>query len=105
MGRGRHRPVSNIPNYDGRPVGRAGTWNWVDGLSRVWSDCYPGLQQLPPPLEKAMPLQLIADSGWQLFAMAAFALALVFVFFLVIRQNRKDFEEIEAWLAEERLNS
>ena len=31
--------------------------------------------------------------------------ALVFVFFLVIRQNRKDFEEIEAWLAEERLNS
>ncbi len=52
-----------------------------------------------------MPLQLIADSGWQLFAMAVFALALVFVFFLVIRQNRKDFEEIEAWLAEEKLNS
>ena len=52
-----------------------------------------------------MPLQLVAGSGWPLFALLAFALALVFVFFLVIRQNRKDFEEIEAWLAEERLNS
>lgn len=51
-----------------------------------------------------MPIQL-AVSGWQLFAMVAFVLALVFVFFLVIRQNRKDFEEIEAWLAEERLKS
>ncbi|MBN8463459.1 MAG: hypothetical protein J0M01_11705 [Dechloromonas sp.] len=52
-----------------------------------------------------MPLQMIAGSGWQLLAIAAFALALAFVFFLIIRQNRKDFEEIEAWLAEERLNS
>jgi len=52
-----------------------------------------------------MPLQMIAESGWQLFAMVAFVLALVLVFFLVIHQNRKDFEEIEAWLAEERLNS
>jgi preprotein translocase subunit YajC len=52
-----------------------------------------------------MPLQLIAGSGWQLFAIVAFALALAFVFFLVIRQNRKDFEEIEAWLAEEKLKS
>ena len=52
-----------------------------------------------------MALHLIANSGWQLFAMVAFVLALVFVFFLVIRQNRKDFEEIEAWLAEEKLNS
>jgi len=51
-----------------------------------------------------MPLQL-AVSGWQLFAVVAFDLALVFVFFLIIRQNRKDFEEIEAWLAEEKLNS
>jgi len=48
---------------------------------------------------------MIAGSGWQLLAIAAFALALAFVFFLIIRQNRKDFEEIEAWLAEERLNS
>ena len=105
MGQGRHRPVSNIPNYDGRPVGRAGTWNWIEGLRPLRADWRPSLQQLPPPLEKAMPPQLIADSGWQLFAMAVFALALVFVFFLVIRQNRKDFEEIEAWLAEEKLNS
>ncbi len=52
-----------------------------------------------------MTLHLIAGSGWQLFAMVVFALALLFVFFLIIRQNRKDFEEIEAWLAEERLNS
>ena len=51
-----------------------------------------------------MPLQL-AVSGWQLFAMVAFDLALVFVFFLIIRQNRKDFEDIEAWLAEEKLKS
>jgi hypothetical protein len=51
-----------------------------------------------------MPLQL-AVSGWQLFAVVAFDLALVFVFFLIIRQNRKDFEEIEAWLAEEKLKS
>ena len=52
-----------------------------------------------------MPFQLIADSGWQLVAMAVFARALVCVFVLVSRQNRKDFEELEAWLAEERLNS
>mgnify|MGYP003396384619 CR=1 FL=1 len=51
-----------------------------------------------------MPLQL-AVSGWQLFAVVAFDLALVFVFFLIIRQNRKDFEDIEAWLAEEKLKS
>lgn len=51
-----------------------------------------------------MPPQLVV-SGWQLFAVVAFDLALVFVFFLIIRQNRKDFEEIEAWLAEEKLNS
>jgi hypothetical protein len=57
------------------------------------------------PQEKAMPLQLIAGSGWQLLAIVAFGLALAFVFFLVIRQNRKDFEEIEAWLAEEKLKS
>jgi hypothetical protein len=64
-----------------------------------------GCSNCNPPQEKAMPLQLIAGSGWQLFAMVAFVLALVFVFFLVIRQNRKDFEEIEAWLAEEKLKS
>lgn len=52
-----------------------------------------------------MSIHLIAGSGWQLFAILVSALALVFVFFLIIRQNRKDFEEIEAWLAEERLNS
>ena len=52
-----------------------------------------------------MPLHLIAGSGWQLFSIVVFALALIFVFLLIIRQNRKDFEEIEAWLAEERLNS
>ena len=51
-----------------------------------------------------MPLQL-AVSGWQLFAVVAFDLALFFVFFLIIRQNRKDFEDIEAWLAEEKLKS
>jgi preprotein translocase subunit YajC len=51
-----------------------------------------------------MPPQL-AVSGWQLFAVVAFDLALVFVFFLIIRQNRKDFEEIEAWLAEEKPKS
>ena len=55
--------------------------------------------------EKEMSIHLIAGSGWQLFAILVSALALVFVFFLIIRQNRKDFEEIEAWLAEERLNS
>ncbi|MBL0355058.1 MAG: hypothetical protein WAS49_15675 [Candidatus Dechloromonas phosphoritropha] len=51
-----------------------------------------------------MPLQLVAGSGWPLFALLAFALALVFVFFLVIRQNRKDFEDVEAWLAKEKRN-
>lgn len=24
--------------YNGRPVGRAGTWNWIDGLSCLWAD-------------------------------------------------------------------
>ncbi|MGB4911846.1 MAG: hypothetical protein WBO95_06865 [Candidatus Dechloromonas phosphoritropha] len=48
--------------------------------------------------------QLIAGLGWQELPILVFVLALVFVFFLVIRQNRKDFEEIEAWLAEEKRN-
>jgi hypothetical protein len=55
-------------------------------------------------LEKAMLHQLIAGLGWQELPILVFVLALVFVFFLVIRQNRKDFEEIEAWLAEEKRN-
>ena len=58
-----------------------------------------------PLLEKAMAPNLFAVLGAHEFGILACALALVFVFFLVIRQNRKDFEEIEAWLAEERLNS
>ena len=56
-------------------------------------------------MEKAVTVQLITDSGWRLFAMGVMALALVFVCFLVIPQNRKVFEEIEASLAKEKLNS
>ena len=50
-----------------------------------------------------MAPNLFAALGAQEFGILACALALVFI--LVIRQNRKDFEEIEAWLAEERLTS
>ena len=52
-----------------------------------------------------MAPNLFAVLGAQEIGIVACALALVFVFFLVIRQNRKDFEDIEAWLAEEKLTS
>ena len=54
--------------------------------------------------EKAVLNQLIAGLGWQELPILVFVLVLVFVFFVVIRQNRKDLEEIEAWLAKEKLN-
>ncbi|EXI73450.1 MAG TPA: hypothetical protein PK440_05675 [Candidatus Accumulibacter phosphatis] len=50
-----------------------------------------------------MTEQLLAGPGWQELPLLLFALALVLVFFLVIRQNSKDYLEIEAWLAEEDL--
>ncbi|HAY26169.1 MAG TPA: hypothetical protein DCY47_01340 [Candidatus Accumulibacter sp.] len=53
--------------------------------------------------EETMTEQLLAGPGWQELPLLLFALALVLVFFLVIRQNSKDYLEIEAWLAEEDL--
>jgi cytochrome c biogenesis factor len=52
--------------------------------------------------EKAMPLQLLANLGWHEFSVLLFALLLALVFFLVLRQNQKDFLEIEAWVTEKK---
>ncbi|MBL8396331.1 MAG: hypothetical protein JNK99_16560 [Candidatus Accumulibacter sp.] len=49
-----------------------------------------------------MNLELLQTLGWQELPIIFFALLLALVFFLVIRQNQKDFLEIETWLAEER---
>jgi len=51
-----------------------------------------------------MTEQLFVAPGWQELPLLIFLLALVLVFFLVIRQNGKDYLEIEAWLAEEGLD-
>ncbi len=48
-----------------------------------------------------MNLQLLHSLSWQELPVLIFALLLALVFVLVIRQNQKDFLEIEAWLAEE----
>jgi hypothetical protein len=55
----------------------------------------------PRRQEKAMNLQLLHSLSWQELPVLIFALLLALVFVLVIRQNQKDFLEIEAWLAEE----
>lgn len=49
-----------------------------------------------------MPLQLPANLGWHEVSVLLFALLLALVFFLVLRQNQKDFLEIEAWVTEEK---
>lgn len=49
-----------------------------------------------------MPFQLLANLGWHECLVLLFALLLVLVFFLVLRQNQKDFLEIEAWVTEEK---
>ncbi|HRF11603.1 MAG: hypothetical protein ABTS16_07980 [Candidatus Accumulibacter phosphatis] len=49
-----------------------------------------------------MPLQLLANLGWHEFSVLLFALLLALVFFLVLRQNQKDFLEIEAWVTEKK---
>ena len=48
-----------------------------------------------------MNIQLLASLSWQELPILIFALLLAVVFFLVVRQNQKDFLENEAWLAEE----
>jgi preprotein translocase subunit YajC len=48
-----------------------------------------------------MNLQILSSLGWNEFPILIFALLLALVFFLVIRQNQKDFLEIEAWVAQE----
>jgi preprotein translocase subunit YajC len=53
-------------------------------------------------MEEAMPFQLLANLGWHECSVLLFALLLVLVFFLVLRQNQKDFLEIEAWVTEEK---
>lgn len=52
-----------------------------------------------------MNLQLLASLGWQELPIGLFALFLALVFFLVIRQNQKDFLEIVAWVNEEKPGS
>ncbi len=52
-----------------------------------------------------MNLQLLATLGWQELPMLIFLLLLALVFFLVIRQNQKDFLEIVAWVNEEKPGS
>ncbi|QKS29642.1 MAG: hypothetical protein FAZ92_00430 [Accumulibacter sp.] len=49
--------------------------------------------------------QLFVTPGWHELPLLLFALALALVFFLVIRQNARDYREIEAWLAEEEIGS
>ncbi|MBN8447922.1 MAG: hypothetical protein J0M13_02745 [Candidatus Accumulibacter sp.] len=49
-----------------------------------------------------MNTQLLASLSWQELPILIFALLLALVFFLVIRQNQKDFLEIEDWLAAEK---
>ena len=48
-----------------------------------------------------MHIQLLASLSSQELPILMFALLLAVVFFLVVRQNQKDFLENEAWLAEE----
>jgi hypothetical protein len=55
--------------------------------------------------EEEMTEQLFfVAPGWEEIPLLLFLLALVLVFFLIIRQNGKDYHEIEAWLAEEGLD-
>lgn len=61
-------------------------------LAASWNPIFPG---------KAMKLELLASLGWQEVPILIFAVLLGLVFFLVLRQNQKDYLDLKGTLASE----
>ena len=61
-------------------------------LAASWNPILPG---------KAMKLELLASLGWQEVPILIFAVLLGLVFFLVLRQNQKDYLDLKGTLASE----
>jgi hypothetical protein len=61
-------------------------------LAASWNPIFP---------RKAMNLELLASLGWQEVPILIFAVLLGLVFFLVLRQNRKDYLDLKGTLASE----